>query len=275
MAKDPAFLFYSTDFYMGTVDMSDEQVGQYIRLMCLQHQKGHLTEQIMRKTMHGKLDGLIMSKFKVDENGCYYNVRLEEETEKRSRFTASRRRNLKGTHEDNTDSDTHKDNHKDSHKGKHTDSHKDNDKAIHMNSHKNTHMDSHMENENENEIEDTNEIEVERKRNLQTERFDEFWALYPKKVGKGAARKSWARIKPNKELHSKIISAVSEAKKSVQWQRENGRYIPNPATWLNQGRWEDELEGVNNNGNGINRQNTGKNNNSFSLTGFKPAGGED
>ncbi len=40
MAKDPAFLFYSSDFYMGTVGMTDAQVGQYIRLMCLQHQKG-------------------------------------------------------------------------------------------------------------------------------------------------------------------------------------------------------------------------------------------
>lgn len=74
-----------------------------------------------------------------------------------------------------------------------------------------------------------------------TTRFDEFWATYPRKIGKGAARKVWARIKPNNELHTKIIAAVIEAKRSDQWQRNNGQYIPNPATWLNQGRWEDEL----------------------------------
>ena len=42
MAKDPAFLFYSNDFLTGTYTMTDEQVGKYIRLLCLQHQKGEL-----------------------------------------------------------------------------------------------------------------------------------------------------------------------------------------------------------------------------------------
>ena len=45
--KDPAFLFYSSDFLSGTMLMSDEEVGQYIRLLCLQHQKGHLKEKDM------------------------------------------------------------------------------------------------------------------------------------------------------------------------------------------------------------------------------------
>lgn len=76
---------------------------------------------------------------------------------------------------------------------------------------------------------------------LQTKRFDEFWAAYPKKVGKGEARKSWRKIKPDAELHRKILAAVEEAKRSEQWTREHGQYIPNPATWLNQSRWEDEL----------------------------------
>ena len=45
--KDPAFLFYSSDFLSGTMLMSDEDVGKYIRLLCLQHQKGHLKEKEM------------------------------------------------------------------------------------------------------------------------------------------------------------------------------------------------------------------------------------
>lgn len=43
--KDPAFLFYSSDFLSGTMLMTDEEIGQYIKLICLQHQKGHLKEK--------------------------------------------------------------------------------------------------------------------------------------------------------------------------------------------------------------------------------------
>jgi hypothetical protein len=73
------------------------------------------------------------------------------------------------------------------------------------------------------------------------ERFDEFWKVYPKKVGKEAARKAFAKIRPTAELFGEMLSAVERAKKSAQWQEEHGRFIPNPATWLNQGRWDDEL----------------------------------
>ena len=82
----------------------------------------------------------------------------------------------------------------------------------------------------------------EKKEPLQDRRFDEFWKLYPKKVGKQAAKNSWKRIKPNAELFERILAAVQKAKNSAQWTRNNGQYIPNPATWLNQGRWDDELE---------------------------------
>jgi len=73
-----------------------------------------------------------------------------------------------------------------------------------------------------------------------TEEFEEFWKLYPKKSGKGAAFKAWQRIKPDSDLRGRIKAAVEQQKKSEQWQRDNGAYIPNPATWLNQARWDDE-----------------------------------
>lgn len=79
-------------------------------------------------------------------------------------------------------------------------------------------------------------------------RFDEFWSAYPKKVGKKAAHSSWNKIKPDTKLHDKIMAAIGRARETDQWQRENGRFIPNPATWLNQGRWDDEYEEVNTNG---------------------------
>lgn len=87
--KDPAFLFYPADFLVGTMDMSDEEVGQYIRLMCRQHQKGHLPATVIERTSDE-----VQSKFIQDEDGKWYNKRLEKEIEKRAKYTASRRRNL-------------------------------------------------------------------------------------------------------------------------------------------------------------------------------------
>lgn len=72
------------------------------------------------------------------------------------------------------------------------------------------------------------------------ERFETFWKAYPKKVGKGAAQKSFERIKPDRALLETILKAIETAKGSKQWQTDGGQYIPNPATWLNQRRWEDE-----------------------------------
>lgn len=69
--------------------------------------------------------------------------------------------------------------------------------------------------------------------------FEAFWKVYPKKVGKQAAWKAFRRVKVPLET---LVSAVDRQKCSVQWREQNGRFIPNPATWLNQGRWEDEIQ---------------------------------
>ena len=71
------------------------------------------------------------------------------------------------------------------------------------------------------------------------EAFDQFWAAYPKKVGKEAARRAFLKVKVPTDT---LTAAISAQKRSTQWTKDNGRYIPNPATWLNQGRWEDVLE---------------------------------
>lgn len=71
--------------------------------------------------------------------------------------------------------------------------------------------------------------------------FAEFWLLYPKKVGKGAAEKSWRRIHPSLEIREVIKLAVVQQRLSPTWSKNNGEFIPNPATWLNQRRWEDEV----------------------------------
>lgn len=72
------------------------------------------------------------------------------------------------------------------------------------------------------------------------QRFKQFWAAYPKKQGKGAAEKAWMKLKPSETLTNQMIQALEFAKKCAQWNRDGGQYIPNPATWLNQKRWEDD-----------------------------------
>lgn len=94
--KDPAFLFYSSDFLSGITDLTMEERGQFITLLCIQHQKGFLTEKTIRLSV-GSVSVDVISKFTKDEEGNYYNERLREEAEKRSKFTESRRGNgLKG-----------------------------------------------------------------------------------------------------------------------------------------------------------------------------------
>lgn len=90
--KDPAFLFYSNDFLSGTMLMSNEEVGIYIKLLCLQHQQGHLKEEDMLSIGATKK---IFSKFIKDEEGNYYNERLEYEANKRKAYSESRKNNRK------------------------------------------------------------------------------------------------------------------------------------------------------------------------------------
>ena len=74
------------------------------------------------------------------------------------------------------------------------------------------------------------------------ELFLRFWQAYPKKVAKDAARKAFAKRKPSEALLATMLAAIFAQKRVDSWTRENGRYIPNPASWLNGGRWEDHTE---------------------------------
>ena len=94
MSKDPAFLFYSSDFLTGTLLMSMEQKGKFITLLCIQHQKGHLSEKDMLHIC-GSYDEDVFTKFQKDEQGKFYNIRLEEEVNKRKAYSESRRNNRK------------------------------------------------------------------------------------------------------------------------------------------------------------------------------------
>lgn len=95
MKKDPAFLFYTGDFMAGTYLFTDDQVGKYIRLLCLQHLKGELTRKDML-TICKAYDSEIFQKFTRTERGTFVNIRLAEEVTKRRKYTESRSKNGAG-----------------------------------------------------------------------------------------------------------------------------------------------------------------------------------
>ncbi|MEN6569025.1 MAG: hypothetical protein ABFC18_03330 [Rikenellaceae bacterium] len=99
--KDPAVLFYTSDFITGTLTMTDEQRGKYIILLCLQHQQGFLTKDDMMQICKS-YDDKIFSKFDQDQFGYYYNPRMKKESEKRNKYIESRRENRKQKSEDKT-----------------------------------------------------------------------------------------------------------------------------------------------------------------------------
>jgi uncharacterized protein YdaU (DUF1376 family) len=142
MSKDPAILFYTSDFISGTLTMSDEQRGKYILLLCLQHQQGYLSEEDMMNICKS-YDKKIFSKFVKNDEG-YFNERMKYESDKRKKYSDSRSENrVKGLKHNNK---------------KH--------KIISLS------YDNHMENENENINEDiiNNKIKVQ---------FENFRKLYP------------------------------------------------------------------------------------------------
>ena len=96
MSKDPAILFYTSDFLTGTILMDDAQVGKYIRLLCIQHQKGHLSKEDMLKICQ-TYDEDIFSKFRQDPEGRYYNEKLDGVIDKRKKYSLSRSKNRKGS----------------------------------------------------------------------------------------------------------------------------------------------------------------------------------
>ena len=76
------------------------------------------------------------------------------------------------------------------------------------------------------------------------ETFDTFWNAYPRKVAKKDAKKSFEKLKPDNLLIGVMLAALEKQKRSLDWKRDGGQYIPYPASWLNGKRWEDEADGM-------------------------------
>lgn len=98
MGKDPAFLFYPNDYIGGTMGMTFEEKGAYIELLMLQFNRGHMTIHMIGHAI-GQLWDNIQDKFKVDENGLYYNARLDLEISNRKNYVQSRHNNRSGVNQ--------------------------------------------------------------------------------------------------------------------------------------------------------------------------------
>lgn len=86
----------------------------------------------------------------------------------------------------------------------------------------------------------SNSINKKKDRAKYSEAFLRFWTAYPNKTSKEAAWKAWQKNKCD-SLIEKILTAIAEQIKSPKWTKDNGDYIPNPATWLNGHQWENEI----------------------------------
>ena len=204
MSKDPAILFYTGDFLNGCMDLTFEERGQYITLLCLQHQKGHLSEKTIRLSV-GLVNSDVMGKFIQDENGNYFNSRMDEEINKRQHFLDTRHFNGK--------------------KG---------GRPIKANSKPNNKPNSKptnnlSENENEDENKDINEGE---KINIA---FQIFWDLYGKKEDRIKCERKWISLtNKERELCIEKLPAYVQSTPDLQYRK-------NPATYLNNKSWENEI----------------------------------
>jgi len=212
--KDPAFLFYSSDFLTGTYFLNDTQVGKFIRLLCFHHQKGRLTKDHMLKICL-TYDKDIFDLFTQDENGLYFNERLESEVDRRKKYSESRRSNRKK---------------------------KTNNETPVLNISKT--YDQHMETETETEAITITKTEVELYPS-----FEDFWDLYDKKTG----NKTLIKPKFNK-LPQKVKEEILNYLPAYIESTPDKTYRKNPQTFLNNKAWEDELIKHNSNGRQQNNQ---------------------
>ena len=87
-------MFYCSDFLTGCAGLTMEERGQYITLLCLQHQQGHLSEKTIRLAV-GSPSVDVLAKFQKDDHGNFFNLRMDEEAEKRRNFVKIKQENGK------------------------------------------------------------------------------------------------------------------------------------------------------------------------------------
>ena len=86
------------------------------------------------------------------------------------------------------------------------------------------------------------EEEKKKKKNTYSASFEAWFQNYPKKKKKGDAYKAWNTFRPDEDLQKIMTDAVEQHKKTAEWKKDDGQYIPYPASWIRGRCWEDEIE---------------------------------
>jgi uncharacterized protein YdaU (DUF1376 family) len=203
MSKDPAVLFYTSDFLSGTGFMTFEQRGQYITLLCQQHQLGHIPTEHMLNICKTH-DSPVLKKFIKDESGLWYNVRMEKEIIKRTKYSESRRSNkLNGKNKETYD--------------------------VSYDKHMLLHMENGNENENINEIKDLIKSKKRKKKEFSPPSLDEV-KKYFKLSGykEEAATKMFNYYSVANWVDSKGKKILSWKQKAITvWFKEENKIVDN------------------------------------------------
>lgn len=80
-----------------------------------------------------------------------------------------------------------------------------------------------------------------RKKSADMDGFALFWEEYPRKAAKAAALKAWQKLNPSPDLVERILAHVRDHKRSPDWIKDGGQFVPHPSTFLNGRRWEDDI----------------------------------
>jgi len=221
-SRNPWFRFYADDFFAGTADMSQAEVGAYIRLLCHQWNRGSIPVQPdkLQRLAGGIVTNEVMQKFKIVENDCRKNQRMEVERGKQDAFIAKQRGNgvksgeaRRRLVEPRFNSGSTK-----------------NEPRF------NSGCDL-VPTKHEPPI--TITIGKDICSSAMSDEFDKFWNSYPRRVGKKTAKASWSKLKP--EDKADAMGKLPAFLSSEDWTKDGGQFVPHPATWLNGRRWEDEI----------------------------------
>lgn len=208
MKKPPAFPLYAQDFLTGVVYLTNEEVGQYIKMLCKQWTDGGIPKKRLGFLVGKNWDDLsdeLKIKF-CEKNDFVYNERLEFERNKKLKFSEKQSINGKLGGRGN--------------KAKPLKNIKPNESQK---------KPLEKEYEKEKEKEDVLEVEI-------YPNFQDFWDIYDKKVGmKDKIEKKWNNL--SQKVKEKIIEFIPLYIDS----EPNKKYRKNPETFLNNASWEDEI----------------------------------
>jgi uncharacterized protein YdaU (DUF1376 family) len=237
MSKSPAVLFYTADFLIGTSFFTNEQVGQYVRLLCHQHQNGPLSEANMCKILESTYvdsQNPVVKKFTKNEDGNYYQQRMALEIDKRANYSESRRSNINNRYVDKSKSTY---------------------VPTYVPTYVSTHV-VHMENDNGNDNDNSNgntssknkKVELKNNRGNTAvipqyqNTFAIFWQAYPNKSDKKRCLAIWSKIDFKENPFPTILEKLETLKASWGWTKDGGQFIPMAKTWLNREGWNDTIK---------------------------------